>query len=119
MQNFGMRDGIPGTAYNKAVKAAQGIEDVLYPTLLQALRDEDELIASQSVLGNLVKSLKEEGAEIMNSGDEMKKALYLSVEAMGLTFAGVNCTIPIVNILRNPTSTCIILCNAAFLWKLL
>lgn len=90
MQNFGLRDGVPGTAYNKAVQAVQQIEEILYPIVLEVLEDEEALMKSNTVLGNLVKSMKEEGTDIMSRGDVQEKARHFSVEVITLTFAGTN-----------------------------
>lgn len=45
-------------------------------------------MASNTVLRNLVKSLKDEGADIMSLEDAKEKALYFCMEITSLTFAG-------------------------------
>jgi hypothetical protein len=88
LQNFGLRDGIPGTPYNKAVKAVEGIEAILLPIIQEALADEEHLMEQGTVLGRLVQGLRDEGADIMHA-DCDSKAQYFSTQCLGLVFAGV------------------------------
>jgi hypothetical protein len=88
LQNFGLRDGIPGTTYNKAVRAVEGIEDILLPLIREALEDEDELMKQGTILGRLMQGLRDEGADIMRA-DCDSKAKYLCTETLMIVFAGV------------------------------
>jgi hypothetical protein len=88
VQNFGLRDGVPGTAYNKACKAVASIDDVILPLLRDAMANEDELVKQGTILGRLIKGMREEGADIMDK-DLDTKAEYFSTECIGLVFAGV------------------------------
>jgi hypothetical protein len=100
-QNFGLRDGIPGTAYNKGVKAVESIQAILIPVLREALADEEEVIKQGTVLGRLMRGLKEEGAGIMNASRDTK-AEYFATECSTLMFAGVTCWLK--------------LCHSGFAW---
>lgn len=88
MQTFGLRDGLPGSPYNKACKAAQGIEDILYPLVVEALQDEEAQIASNSILGRFVASMKAEGAASLMGASAESQAYYFCSEVTHLTFAG-------------------------------
>jgi hypothetical protein len=88
LQNFGLRDGVPGTLYNKAVRAVEGIEGILLPLIREALEDEDELMKQGSILGRLLQGLQDEGADIMRA-DRDSKAQYLCTESLMIVFAGV------------------------------
>jgi hypothetical protein len=87
LQNFGLRDGLPGTAYNKGVRAVEGIEAILIPVLREALADEEEVMKQGTVLGRLMQGLREEGADIMNASCD-EKAVYFTSECLFLMFAG-------------------------------
>jgi hypothetical protein len=87
-QNFGLRDGLPGTTYNKAARAVEGIEDILLPLIREALEDEDDLMRQGTILGRLMQGLQDEGADIMRA-DCDTKAQYLCTETLMIVFAGV------------------------------
>jgi hypothetical protein len=87
VQNFGLKDGLPGTAYNKGVKAVEAIEAILIPVLREALADEKEIMKQGTVLGRLMQGLREEGADIMHASCDAK-AEYFASECLGLMFAG-------------------------------
>jgi hypothetical protein len=87
VQNFGLRDGLPGTSYNKAVKAVEGIEAILIPLLREALADEEEVMKQGTILGRLMQGLREEGAGVMNASRDAK-AEYFASECLFLMFAG-------------------------------
>jgi hypothetical protein len=87
-QNYGLRDGIPGTTYNKAVRAVERIEEILYPLIHEALEDEDELMKQGTLLGRLLQGLQDEGAQLMRA-DRDAKAQYLCTESLMLIFVGV------------------------------
>jgi hypothetical protein len=86
-QNFGLRDGLPGTVYNKGVRAVEGIEAILIPVLREALADEEEVMKQGTILGRLMQGLKEEGADIMHASRDEKVAFY-ATECVTLMFAG-------------------------------
>jgi hypothetical protein len=92
LQNYGLRDGVPGTTYNKAVRAAEAIEEILLPALREALEDEDELMKQGTILGRLLQGLQDEGADIMRA-DNDSKAQYLCVETLMLVFVGVTSSV--------------------------
>jgi hypothetical protein len=91
LQNFGFFDGVPGTRYNKAVKAAESIEEIMQPILREALADEENQVKSDSALGRLLKVMREEGAEIMQSEDLDEVVSHFSFELLSLMFAGRSC----------------------------
>jgi hypothetical protein len=92
VQNFGLRDGIPGTAYNKGVKAVEAIVAILISLLGEALADEEEVMKQGTVLGRLMQGLKEEGADIMHAS-RYAKSEYFATECSSLMFAGVICSL--------------------------
>jgi hypothetical protein len=92
VQNFGLRDGIPGTAYNKGVKAVEGIAAILIPVLREALVDEEAVMKQGTILGRLMQGLREEGAGIMHSSRDAK-AEYFATRCSSLMFAGVTCSL--------------------------
>jgi hypothetical protein len=88
VQNFGLRNGLPGTPYNKAVKAVEGIAAILIPVLREALADEEDLMKQNTVIGRLMCGLREEGADIMLASRD-EKAQYFISQSLFLMFAGV------------------------------
>jgi hypothetical protein len=87
VQNFGLRDGLPGTAYNKGVKAVEDSEAILLPVLREALADEEEVMKQGTIVGRLMQGLREEGADIMHASFDMK-AEYFASECLFFMFAG-------------------------------
>jgi hypothetical protein len=106
LQNFGLYDGVPGTRYNKAVKAVAKIEGMMQPVLREELVDKENLMKSDSVLGRLMKALREEGAEIMQSDDLDELAAHFSGEVFGITFAGRSCmpAVPLLPVILHCSS---------------
>lgn len=96
VQKFGFEEGIPGTPYNKAVKAAQLYQDKLTPSVAAALSDEEALMSSNTVLGNLVRTMKDEGGDILAEADILAKARYFCSDVIFLSLGGaefwMNCT---------------------------
>jgi hypothetical protein len=88
VQNFGLRDGVPGTAYNKAVNAVEDMEDILIPLLREALADEALMVQQGTILGRVVEALRDEGANIMNA-DLDEKVAYFCMQVTGLVLAGM------------------------------
>jgi hypothetical protein len=106
VQNFGLRDGLPGTDYNKGVKAAESIEAILIPVLREALANEEEVMKQGTILGRLMQGLREEGAGIMNASRDAK-AEYFATECSSLMFAGVTCSLKLCRSEFAPKSECI------------
>lgn len=65
------------------------IEELILPTVRQQLEDEKALIQQKSSFGQLIKSLRKEGAAIMQA-DVEEKAQYLLKEVLSPTCAGLN-----------------------------
>jgi hypothetical protein len=68
-QNYGLRDGLPGTVYHRAVAARNYIEQYLQPRIEAAVADRKRLGASDSVVARLLKGLEEEGLDITSGSD--------------------------------------------------
>jgi hypothetical protein len=87
VQNFGLRDGLPGSAFNKGVKAVECSEAILLPVLREAMADEEKVMKQGTIVGRLMQALREEGADIMHESFDMK-AEYFASECLFLMFAG-------------------------------
>jgi hypothetical protein len=68
MQNWGLRDGLPGTAYNAGVKAKAFIEETLVQRIDEALAEQRVLRNSNTVVACMLKVLEEEGLRIEDQG---------------------------------------------------
>lgn len=87
MQNFGRRDGLPGTAYRAGVRGRAAMVAALRPRIAAALADRSSL-GDDSILGRMLASLEAEGVDTSSEAGRADVTEALVSEAIFLFFAG-------------------------------
>ena len=76
LQNFGLRDGLPGTAFHRSVQSRQAIEATLYALVKAAVDDPDSVGGNRAAVLQLLEGYKQElAADMADKTPECAPAL--------------------------------------------